>query len=148
MPCYSSLQSDLDPPPMPDTLADGPSRTASITKTRSTVPVLTMDEKPTSAIVNIVFAMQYPVVPAEESTLGKAQKIGIGVGVSGAAIVFGFLIWIVIRTLRMHKNRHPDPAPVNVNQRFGVSVDTSRAPLRPAYGEIKDPGVASRAVNF
>jgi hypothetical protein len=133
---------------MPDTLADGPSRTASITKTGSTVAALTMDEKPTSAIVNIVFAMQYPMIPAEESTLAKAQKIGIGVGVSGAAIVFGFLIWIVVRTLRMSEKRPQDPEPVNVNQRFGASVDTSRAPLRPAYGEVKSAGVSSRAINF
>lgn len=149
VPCYSSLQSDLDPPPMPDTLAGG-ARTgaASTTTAGSSVPALTMDEKPTSAIVNVVFAMQYPMVPSGKPALKQAAKIGIGVGVSGAAIAFAILIWIVLRRLRTNKRKQHEPEPINVNQRFGVAVDMSRTAHGPAYVEAKSGGVTTRAVNF
>ena len=84
---------------MPDTFIDigRTTATGSITAAPSSRPVAqTMQQKPTSAIVNIAYAMQYQLAPETESALKMKTKIGLGIGVAGAAIlilaVLGFFI--------------------------------------------------------
>jgi hypothetical protein len=62
--------------------------------------------QPTSAIVNIVYAMQYPLIstePAPKPGLATGAKIGIGAGAGVAALVFGVLIFLLLRKHRAHK---------------------------------------------
>jgi hypothetical protein len=61
-----------------------------------------MTQKPTSAIINVVFAFQYPVQPAAPGLSTGAQAgIGAGAGVAGIAII-ALSILLVWRT-RKHK---------------------------------------------
>lgn len=77
--------------------------TANLNTTSSTLLLSsTSTQKPTSAIVNIVFAIQYPVQPATLGlSTGAKAGIGAGAGVAGIAIVTPSLL-LVWRT-RKHK---------------------------------------------
>ncbi|CAO2647825.1 Nn.00g087470.m01.CDS01 [Neocucurbitaria sp. VM-36] len=73
-PCYSTLLSATTPPPI-------------------SANVASYSTKPTSAIVNVVYAMQYPLHPSpSKSGLSTGAKIGIGAGAAIITIVFGVLI--------------------------------------------------------
>jgi len=80
----------MTPPPLPDSLI-----VANATGSESS--------NPTSAIVNVVYAMYYPVKPASEPSLATNAKIGIGVGAGGAALVFVALLWLLLRKHLAHK---------------------------------------------
>lgn len=85
-PCYSTLSAATTPPPIAASLVDS-----------------TNSAKPTSAIVNVVYAMQYPVKEPSKPGLAQNTKIGIGAGAGGAALVFGILIWLLLWKHRAHK---------------------------------------------
>lgn len=86
-PCYSTVPTAMTPPPIPDSLIATGTATAN----------------PTSAIVNVVYAMQYPVKAEPKPALTTNAKIGVGAGAGGAALVFGILIWLLIWKHRAHK---------------------------------------------
>lgn len=161
VPCYSSLSAKLTPPPIPDTLVNGGSerKTGSLFTTTPTsvhASALTMSQKPTLAIVNIAFSMQYPMVPPPEPALAKKAKIGIGVGVSGAGILLVALLWFLIRKFFAHRKTKGDLRQMqetSVSHRFRSDVDTSRVAHEPAgvartFGGKKYASVAARGVNF
>jgi len=113
-----------------------------------------MSQKPTSAIVNIVYTMQYPMVPPK-SKMNTGAKIGIGVGASGAAILIGFVLWFFIRTTshRGSKKKLQSPEQVSVSRRFGSGVDMSRVAHQPAgvervYNGKQYAGASSSATAY
>ncbi|KAH7138852.1 hypothetical protein B0J11DRAFT_563738 [Dendryphion nanum] len=146
IPCYSQLQATMTPPPIPDTLIQerGP-QTGSASLTSGT-----FTRKPVSAIVNVAFAMQYPMV-TPKAGMKKETKIGVGVGVAAGVIFLGLLAWFLFRILRArHKSRNPENN-TSVHQRFGTGVDMSRvadetkpAPMSRTYGGAKYAGVSTR----
>ena len=89
-PCYSTLLNPLTPPPIPDSITSAIASSAT-------------SQKPISAIVNVVYAMQYPVKPPPKAGLAPSAKIGIGAGAGGAALLFGLLISLLIWKHRAHK---------------------------------------------
>ena len=138
-------------PPMPDTLAN-PVTTGS----GFSIPAVsaTRSQKPTSAIVNIVYAMRFRLIsePEPEPGLGKKAKIGIGVGVSGAAVFIGVLLFFLIRKIFAHKKLRAQLEETSVNQRFGRGVDTSRVAheqpnMSTTYGGSTYTGVPTTAVH-
>ncbi|ORY02729.1 hypothetical protein BCR34DRAFT_605462 [Clohesyomyces aquaticus] len=111
-PCYSTLPIAITPPPIPDSLAGTASATASA--------------KPTSAIVNVVYAMQYPVKPSKGLT--SNAKIGIGAGAGGAAIIFGALLWLLIWKHKAHKKDKALLESQNTSTRQSVALGNVRTP--------------------
>jgi hypothetical protein len=85
IPCYSTLASPLSPPPVIVTIQ--PSSSASSSPTPSTT---------TSAIDNVVYAMQYSVDPPS-SKLPEAAKIGIGAGSGTGALAIAILLGLLLR---------------------------------------------------
>jgi hypothetical protein len=83
VPCYSSLSSYLVPPAIDIPNAQSPLTTPTVSAAASS----TTTQMPTSAIVNVVYAIQYPVQPA--SGLSTSTKAGIGAraSVGGLAII-------------------------------------------------------------
>ncbi|KAF2814040.1 uncharacterized protein BDZ99DRAFT_567734 [Mytilinidion resinicola] len=85
-PCYLELSGAavMTPPPVPDTYA------LKATGSGGT-------SKPTSAVVNVVYAMQYKVKAPKNGGLALPSKIGIGAGAGIGALAFGilmiFLLW-------------------------------------------------------
>lgn len=99
VPCYSSLGNFLSPPAVPVPGYETPisiQLTALATSTTSSTPL----GKPTSAVINVIFAVQYPLSSAQGLSTGAKVGIGVGAGVGAIAIIglAGALIW---RT-RMH----------------------------------------------
>jgi hypothetical protein len=90
VPCFSTLSSTLSPPPIPQSLITAISPTTAT----SSIP------KPISAIVNIAYAIYYPVnPPASTLSTGTQAGIGAGAGIAGLAIV-GLLAFFIIRKIR------------------------------------------------
>jgi hypothetical protein len=110
----------MDVPPMPDTLANY------ITGTSTSTALATTSQKPTSAINNIAFAMQYPVIDEPKPTLKKGAKIGIGVGVAGGAVLLGLFVWLLIRRFTARRKTQNVSQHTSVHDRFGNGVDMSR----------------------
>jgi len=102
VPCYSTLPAAITPPPIPATLVGRAEASA----------------KPTSAIVNVVYAMQYPLKQNKPS-MSTGAKAGIGVGVASAIILLAMLLWLFLR--KRHANKQND------------SIDTSSA-----VGDVKE----------
>ncbi|KAF4634084.1 hypothetical protein G7Y89_g4025 [Cudoniella acicularis] len=67
-PCYSTITPYLTPPPLPS-------------------PTATTSTHPTSAVVNVVYAMAYPVKSSTSSGMPTATKAGIGGGVGALALL-------------------------------------------------------------
>lgn len=158
VPCYSSLKSEMTPPPIPDTLVQDATRTDSATS-QSTgsavtrVPALTMTQKPTSAIVNVAYAMQYHMVSEPKPSLKKEAKIGIGVGAGGGAVLIAVLALLVVRKFLAHKKTRDSLAKTSVSQRFGHGVDMSRvahegSSMSRTHGGAKYTGVSTRGVDY
>jgi hypothetical protein len=112
VPCYSSVISYLVPPAVPVTSTAPESVPAIITGSSavggaaaSTAAASTPTQIPTSAVVNIVFAVQYNVLPGEsgESGLSTGTKAGIGVGAGVAGILIIALSLLLVWRTRMHK---------------------------------------------
>jgi hypothetical protein len=99
--------------------------------------------------------MQYAMVPSPKPALKKEAKIGIGVGVTGAAVLVVVVLWFVIRKFlgrRRSKGSVP-PTSLSVNQRFGDGVDMSRVahqppPMSRTYGGAQYAGVATRGNEY
>ncbi|KAF2800214.1 hypothetical protein K505DRAFT_413127 [Melanomma pulvis-pyrius CBS 109.77] len=119
VPCYSSLGAKMIPPPIPDTLVHRITGTESHS---TSVSSTSESQKPTLAIVNIAYAMQYHVVPLPKRELDKKVKIGLGVGVGVAAILVGLLIAFLARKFLVHR-------------RVRTKVQDSNEPLRLGAGE-------------
>jgi hypothetical protein len=76
----------------------------------------TASQKPTSAIVNIVYAIQYPVQPTVPGlSTGAKAGIGAGAGISGIAIVA--LSLLLLWRTRKHKK---DKAALSAIQATGL----------------------------
>ncbi|KAK0655116.1 hypothetical protein B0T16DRAFT_450855 [Cercophora newfieldiana] len=85
-PCYSSMNRVATPPTLTAGLEGNPTDTS----------------KPTSAVVNIVWSMRYPVVD-QSGGLSTAAKAGIGAGGGVAAILIGVLAICLWRSRRKNK---------------------------------------------
>ncbi|KAF2191438.1 hypothetical protein K469DRAFT_746771 [Zopfia rhizophila CBS 207.26] len=109
-PCYSTLPVAMTPPPIPDSLTGTPTDGGAL-------------QKPTSAIINVVYAMQYPVQPSSKPALTSNAKIGIGAGAGGAALIFGVLIWLLVWKHRVHKR---DKAALESGSGFGPGLSSTR----------------------
>jgi hypothetical protein len=100
--CYSSLSSYLSPPVVPVTgqmPISLPNTAAGSVTTSTTLESSTTPHKPTSAILNVVYAIQLPLQPSSPGlSPGVEAGIGAGVGVVGIVIIV-LLVW---RT-RKHK---------------------------------------------
>jgi hypothetical protein len=151
------------PPPMPGTLAVMDSMTStgsivsvtrgSITSTPSPqVAASIIPRKPTSAVVNIAYAMQYKLAPEEGPVLKKEAKIGIGVGAAAGGIILLAMIAFLVRRCTSRKRTkiggYENPS---ASQRFSSQVDMSRVAHEPAgvartHGGVKYAGVSTRAV--
>jgi hypothetical protein len=75
-----------------------PNIAAGSVTTSTTLESSTTRHKPTSAIVNVVYAIQLPLQPSSRLSPGVEAGIGAGAGVAGIAII-ALLVW---RT-RKHK---------------------------------------------
>ncbi|KAF2500079.1 hypothetical protein BU16DRAFT_613884 [Lophium mytilinum] len=107
-PCYSEISRAalMTPPPMPDTYvlkATGSGGTS----------------KPTSAIVNIVYAMQYQVKIPKKGGLALPSKIGIGAGAGVGALAVGVLMFFILWKRRDRKRDRAAPQPLT-NSRPGT----------------------------
>jgi hypothetical protein len=61
------------------------------------------NQKPTSAVINIVYAVQFLVLPSSGLSTGAIAGIGIGAGLGGIAIIF-LSILLVWRTQKHKKD--------------------------------------------
>jgi hypothetical protein len=98
VPCYSSLSSYLVPPAIPvasHSPTSLPNTARGNDSTRATLQSSITPQNPTSAIVNVVFAMQYLVQPISPGlSPGAEASIGTGAGVAVVAIItILFLVW-------------------------------------------------------
>lgn len=156
VPCYSSLGQALVPPPMPDTFIDlgRMTQTGSITPAPSPRPTaLTVQQKPTSAIINIAYAMQYQLAPEPEPALKKEAKIGIGAGVAGGALLILVVLGFLIRRCLVQRKKQNGVVETSASQRFGSQIDMSRVAHEPAgvartYDGAKYAGVSTRPVDY
>ena len=94
IPCYSSSTDEVPPPTLTAGLAGNPTDTS----------------KPTSAVVNIVWSMRYPVADPSGSGLSTAAKAGIGAGAGVAAILIGVLTFCLWRSRRKNKKLESEKA--------------------------------------
>ncbi len=106
VPCYSSLRSYLVPPAVPLTSQTPASIPITSAGNRTTLSskrssLSSKPAKPTSAIVNVVYAVAYPVQDAQGLSTGAKAGIGAGAGVAGIAIVA--LSILLFRMTRKHK---------------------------------------------
>jgi len=167
VPCYSSLNKALVPPPMPDTLAyasattstdSTSSRQGGVSGTitpapfpRSTAPGNPL--KPTSAVVNMVFAMRYDLAAREEAAMKSGAKIGIGVGAAaGGVLILVAILFLFKRCVGRKRTNVGGYEEASVSQRFSSQVDMSRVAHEPAgvartHGRVKYAGVSTRAVD-
>lgn len=93
VPCYSSLKQFLSPPAVP---SSGYQTPISIPLTALTSTTSSESSgKPTSAIVNVVYAIQYPLASTQGLSTGAKAGIGAGAGIGALAIIglAGALIW-------------------------------------------------------
>ncbi|KAJ2906008.1 hypothetical protein MKZ38_003491 [Zalerion maritima] len=61
-------------------------------------PNVNGEDKPTSAVVNIVYSMQYPVKGGSSSKLSTGAIVGIAVGGAGALVIIALLVWFLMRS--------------------------------------------------
>jgi hypothetical protein len=132
-PCWSSMD-EVEPP------------TLTLPKDAKTL------DKPTSAVVNIVWAMRYPVGEPGGGGLSTAAKAGIGAGAGVAAILIGGLAICLWRSRRknkqlaaaqpavppgqMQQQQPPFPQPQMMQQ---TAVPNGQYPLGGAYAPGKVP---------
>jgi hypothetical protein len=155
VPCYSSLNKALVPPPMPDTLANADRTTSGGSTNSQTAGSITSapssnrggiigQEKPTSAVVNIAYAMQYPLAEENKSGLKVPAKIGVGVGaVAGALLVLVIIAFLVKRCLSKKKAKaggYVDGSRAVAHEPMGVTVVKT-------HDGVKYSGVSNNAVH-
>jgi hypothetical protein len=134
VPCYSSLSSYLVPPAVPvtsQTLLSVPLTTSNNSNSNTPTPPSMMTQKPTSAVVNVIFALQFPVQPAAAGlSTGAEAGIGAGAGVAGIAII-GLSFLLVWRTRKHKKDKKAlatIQATVSDSTRQSQSVMSSMSP--------------------
>ncbi|KAI9869152.1 MAG: hypothetical protein M1813_002976 [Trichoglossum hirsutum] len=89
-PCYSTLTSYAEPPPNDYT------------------PTVTLSGiRTTSTVVNVVYAMHYPVTKKAPPRLRPEAKVGIGVGAAAGALAGSGLLYLLWR--RYRKRRRDEP---------------------------------------
>ncbi|KAL2135017.1 hypothetical protein VTI74DRAFT_10054 [Chaetomium olivicolor] len=119
---------------------------SSISRTRA--PTLTVGKddktkpKPTSAVVNIVWSMRYPVSDPGSGGLSTAAKAGIGAGAGVAAILIAGLAFCLWRTRRKNKKlaeaqAAPLPPPTQPQEQPQVM---QQAPMPPMPNNQYHPG--------
>ncbi|KAF2402771.1 hypothetical protein EJ06DRAFT_519794 [Trichodelitschia bisporula] len=86
-PCYSTLANALTPPPVVVTADNGAAGGGAT--------------RPTSAIVNVVYAEHYPL-QSTKPLLSKNVKIGIGAGAAGAGLLIAALLFLLFHKSRKH----------------------------------------------
>jgi hypothetical protein len=101
--------------------------------------------------------MQFPVDDSGKPPLETKTKVGIGVGAGGAALVFGALIWLFVRSYMARKRKREalgkQTMQASVTQRAGNSADTRlmvhevEGTQRKFQGK-KYAGVNTMAVNY
>jgi hypothetical protein len=74
---------------------------ANITEAAASSSTTEPNQKPTSAIVNIVYAVQFPVQPSSGLSTGAKVGVGVGAGLGGVAIVV--LSLLLLWRTRKHK---------------------------------------------
>ncbi|KAK1828794.1 hypothetical protein QBC39DRAFT_384747 [Podospora conica] len=119
-PCFSNLRAKATPPPLTAGLAAVPTDT----------------RLPTSAILNVAWAMGYNVSDPDASKppLSKPAAIGVGVGVGAVVLLLiGLTAWVCVRVRR----RKAAAAPVVVGPPTGGEGYTDSAPVAGAgvYGK-------------
>lgn len=145
VPCYSSLSAKMTPPPIPDTLV------GHITKADAhSYPTSVSDsQKPTSAVVNIAYAMQYQVVALPKGGINSKVKIGLGVGVGVAAILVGSLLAVLVRKFFVHRRVRSKVQGAGIEQLRGeLAENMSQIELNPktdsrSYAGPKYVGVST-----
>lgn len=97
-PCFSSLNGKITPPVLTAGLAGNPTDTS----------------LPTSAVINVAWAMGYNVTSGSTPPLSKGAAIGVGVGAGVFAIALVALtVWVFMRVRRNKRNAAaPQPEPV------------------------------------
>ncbi|KAK4450855.1 hypothetical protein QBC34DRAFT_348380 [Podospora aff. communis PSN243] len=94
-PCFSSLTGKITPPELTAGLAGNPTDTS----------------LPTSAVINVAWAMGYNVSSESTPPLSKGAAIGVGVGAGVFAIaLIALTIWVFFRVRRNKKNAAVAPA--------------------------------------
>jgi hypothetical protein len=102
VPCFSTLNTYLTPPPIPTALLTAVNHAAAAAAASSSQPTI-------SAIENIVYAMHYPANPSPSGLSTGAQAgIGAGVGVVGLALI-ALGIFFLLRRRRGRETQKSDP---------------------------------------
>ncbi|KAH8732367.1 hypothetical protein GQ44DRAFT_179935 [Phaeosphaeriaceae sp. PMI808] len=115
-PCYSTVIGAVTPPPIGANVPSNPSQ-------------------PTSAIVNIVYAMQYPLQvtePVPTPSLATGAKIGIGAGAGVVALIFGLLAFLLLKKHKAHKR---DKAALE--EMSGIGSTRQSVATGSAFGGVK-----------
>ncbi|KAH8678591.1 hypothetical protein BGZ60DRAFT_561624 [Tricladium varicosporioides] len=111
-PCYSTVFPYLTPPPLPQPTGSG-----------------LFAPRPTSAVVNVVYAMAYPVKTTAPG-LSTAAKAGVGAGASAV----GLLIFVAIAAFFWHrksKKQYSAPDFTMSNPPSPIQVQDTRRPTIP-----------------
>lgn len=120
--------------------------TAAPTLTANVVGQPTDTDKPTSAVVNVLWAVQYAVAPQDGGS-GLLLPVGaiIGISVGGAAIIFALVLaWFCIRRHRRRADREKEGAVGSAAQppaaAAAVPVMTSAKGAQGAPGPLQGHG--------
>ena len=117
VPCFSTLNSYLSPPPIPTALITAINHAAVTGASSSQVPI--------SAIENVVYAMYYPANPPPSGLpIGAQAGIGAGVGVVGLALIALGIFFL----LRRRRGRASKSDPHSSGSTFQSSGPESPAP--------------------
>jgi len=103
--------------------------------------------------------MQYPVRPPKKSGLATNAKIGIGAGAGGAALIFGLLLFLLVRKHRAHKrdrdaleslnNFGPASIRQSVNQRSSrYSASNTGASMVDGWMKNAPPSITNSTSRF
>lgn len=95
---------------MPDTLADaglttGTRTGAMITSVPSNSGPIVGQRKPTSAVLNIAYAMQYRLEDEDKSGFKKPAKIGVGVGAAACGLLIFAIVLFLVRKYVVKRRR-------------------------------------------
>lgn len=143
-PCYSSIRTTATPPNVTVGVPGNPTDTS----------------KPTSAVVNIVWSMQFPVASSSSGSggLSTAAKAGIGAGTAVAVILIGTLAFCLWRSHRKTKQlltekaagqqQPPAPSgPAELHHQQAVPPGGQYAPGPYGAPVKQDPSVTASSVS-
>jgi len=154
IPCYSSLNKALVPPPMPGSLANadrttgrGSSNGGIITPAPSSNRAGIIGQgKPTSAVVNIAYAMQYPLAEQKETGLRGSAKIGVGVGAATGGVLVLLIIGFLLKRC-LSKRKRTKTGGYEVGRQGGVGYEPAGVTVARPHGGVKYAGVSMSAVD-